>query len=125
MNTDIEAEIVSELRKVRAPAKVARNLGVDLRLVLEVSDRIGGATRSSRGETFDGEGRPELRDMAVARKRAYQVWDNTDPAVAAARAAHEAGTHTMATGRDGDWLILYLIPQKTVTPRPDYFRPEA
>lgn len=121
---DLKQEIITELRRVRAPAKVARNLGLDLALVLQVSDEIGGVRRTSRAEQYEGWGRPELRDFVVDRKRAYQAWDNTIPNIATARANYEAGTHEMCTGRDGDWLILYSIPRDRVAPRPDYFRPE-
>jgi hypothetical protein len=125
LNIELRQEIIGELKKVRAPAKAARNLGVDLKLVLQVSDEIGGLSYFNREERWDGEGRPELRQYAVAKKRAYQVWDNNDPAIAAARAAYEAGTHDMRTGRDGNWLIMYLVPQRKVTPRPGYFTPEV
>lgn len=124
IDTTLEQEIVAELRKVRAPAKVARNLGLDIRTVLFVSDKIGGASRNNRPETYGGRGRPDLAPYYVSRKRAYQAWDNSDPDIAAARAAYEAGTHEMVTGRDGDWLILYSIPRNKVQPRPDYFKPE-
>ncbi len=122
----IRDEIIAELRKVRAPAKVARNLGVDIREVLKVADEIGGATRATRPEQFDGNGRPELLEFFVARKRAHVAWDNTIPEIAAARAAYEAGTHDMVTGRDGDWLILYSIPLRwPANNRTHYFKLEV
>lgn len=65
-----------------------------------------------------------MQQFAVARKKADQPWDNSVEAIDAARNAYEAGTHIMATGRDGDWLILYSIPQRRVTPRPGCFDPE-
>jgi hypothetical protein len=121
---EIRDEIIFELRKVRAPAKVARNLGIDIRHVLPIADELAGQPRALRQEVHDGHGRPELRDMLVARKLAHDVWNNDDPAIAGARAAYEAGSHDMATGRDGQWLLLYSIPQRKPTPRPDYFQPE-
>jgi hypothetical protein len=124
IDDDLKSEILAELRKVRAPAKAARNLGLDLRLVLQVSDEIGGMGRNSRVEQYDGWGRPSWQPFIVARKRAHQAWDNTIPEIAKARLDYEAGTHNMCTGRDGDWLILYSKPQARVTPRPDYFKPE-
>lgn len=124
MTPELRLEIVAELKKIRAPSKVARNLGVDIRLVLPIADELAGNPRVLREEQFGGWGSPEFRDFAVARKRAHETWDNSTPAIAEARAAYEAGTHDMCTGRDGDWLILYSIPQQRVTPRPDYFRPE-
>ena len=124
MTSELKTEIELELRKVRAPGKVSRNLGIDIRLVLEVADELAGTPRRVREEIYDGYGRPDIRQYLVGRKRATDVWDNTNPTIAAARAAYEAGTHDMATGRDGDWLLLYSIPQRKVTPRPDYFKPE-
>lgn len=124
MTPELRKEIEIELRKVRAPAKVARNLGISLVDVLIVSDDIGGISRHIRPATYDGEGRPELRQFMMARKRANVPWDNDEPAIAEARRRYEAGTHTMCTGRDGEWLILYSIPLRKRDPKPDYFIPE-
>jgi len=124
-SSELRNEIIAELRKVRAPSKVARNLGIDIRLVLPIADDLSGTPRVLREEQFGGFGRPELRDFIAGRKRAHETWDNEEPTIAEARANYEAGTHDMATGRDGDWLILYSIPQRRVTPRPDYFQPEV
>jgi hypothetical protein len=77
-----------------------------------------------REEQYGGYGRPELREFLVGRKRAHEVWDNNDPVIAQARAHYELGTCDMCTGRDGDWLLLYSIPNKKLKPRPDYFQPE-
>lgn len=120
---EVRAEIAGLLRRVRSPSKVVRLTGYDIRLVLQVHDEEV-ENRVTREERHGGYGRPELQAYAVARKKADAAWDNSIPAIAEARAAYEAGTHIMITGRDGDWLILYLIPQRRVTPRPDYFRPE-
>lgn len=117
-------EIIRELTRLRSPSKVARKTGYALTDILPIADELAGQPRNVREETFGGYGRPELRDNLVARKRAHETWDNTDPAIAAARDAYEAGTHDMATGRDGDWLLLYSVPLKKPVPRPDYFRPE-
>lgn len=121
---EIRQEIVAELRKTRAPGKVARSLGIDIRLVLPIADELSGLPRTSHEERFGGYGRPELSEFLVGRKRAHETWDNSDPLIAGARDAYEAGTHDMATGRDGDWLLLYSIPKRRVTPRPAYFQPE-
>lgn len=124
INEELEFEIERELRKVRAPSRVARNLGIDIRIVLPIADRLEGAPRIIRQEQFGGHGQPELAPFTVGRKKAWEVWDNNIPSISQARADYEAGTHDMVTGRDGDWLILYSIPQAKVTPRPDYFKPE-
>jgi hypothetical protein len=117
-------EIIRALRKFRSPSKVSRTTGYDIRIILPINDELNGTPRTVRQEQFGGFGRPELTDFIVGRKRAHETWDNTAPTIAEAREAYEAGTHDMVTGRDGDWLILYSIPQRRVTPRPDYFRPE-
>ena len=124
MNTELKDEIVRELRKFRSPSKVARNLGIDVRLVLPINDELSNSPRVQRQEQYGGFGRPELQQFIVGRKKAWAVWDNNDPTIALARTNYEAGTHDMQTGRDGDWLILYSVPQGRVTPRPHYFRPQ-
>lgn len=125
VTAELRHEIITELRKVRAPGKVARNLGVDISTVLAIKDEFVGTPRIIREEQNGGFGRPGLRPFLVGRKRAWESWDNSDLLIAKARADYEAGTHDMVTDRDGDWLILYSIPQQRVTPRPDYFRPEV
>jgi hypothetical protein len=92
ITAELRYEIIQELRKVRAPSKVARNLGVDIRLVLPIADELAGTPRVVREEIYGGFGRPEVREHLVGRKRAHESWDNSDPKIAAARAAYEAGT---------------------------------
>lgn len=122
---ELRAEIIAGLRKLRSPSKVMRATGIDLRIILPIADELAGMPRVVREEVHGGYGRPEVRDHLVARKRAHETWDNTNPDIAAARAEYEAGTHEMTTGRDGDWLLLYSIPrQKPAEPRPDAFKPE-
>lgn len=76
---------------------------------------------SKRESTYGGEGRPELRKYLVASKFVDEQWDNLDISILDARQKFENGTHDMATGRDGDTLLLYLIPRAKVQPRPNYF----
>lgn len=122
---ELKEEIKNELYKHRSPSKVARNLGISIRDVLSVDEELSGRPRIVREERFEGLGRPELRQFTVARKRAMAVWDVADPNIVEAREAYEAGTHDMATGRDGDWLILYSFPLRKSQPRPNYFKPES
>lgn len=124
----ITPEIIEEVlyeynRLKRSPYKTAKFVGITTREVLEIMDEHGHKI-SPITERYDGYGRPELQQFIVARKLATAVWDNTDPDIAAARDAFEAGTIDMTTGRDGKWLILYAIPRKVVQPRPNYFAPE-
>jgi hypothetical protein len=123
LSDEVRAEIAADLRKTRAPSRTAKNLAYPITLVLQVAEEYS-EPRSRHEERFGGHGRPELEPYTVARKKAWAVWDNDSEEIAYARACYEAGTHLMATGRDGDWLIMYLIPQKKTTPRPNYFQPE-
>ena len=68
-------------------------------------------------------GRPELRQYAIAIRRAFEFWPaEYDDAIAAARLAYDAGTHVMCQGRDGPYIIQYLIPrQKRLEPGPAWF----
>lgn len=125
LTPELREDIIRELRKFRSPSKVAKNLGLDIRLILPIADELSAAPRVVRSEQFDGMGRPELAPYIVGRKKAWDRWDNQDPLIAQARADYEAGTHDMITGRDGDWLILYSIPVLKKKPRPNYFTPEV
>lgn len=124
LTPEVRDEILRDLRKTRAPARTAKNTGYPIRLVLQVQEEDN-YPRPFREEQYGGLGRPEMQQYTVARKRAWEVWDNTNEVIAEARANYEAGTHEMVTGRDGDWLILYMIPRKKREPnREGYFQPE-
>lgn len=120
---ELREEIIAEFRRVRSPFKTAKNLGIDVGLVWDVVDDNPDAL-SPRVERHGGEGRPDLRPFIVAKKRVGTSWNNDDPLVARAREEYEAGTHDMMTHRDGNFEFLVSKPQKRVTPRPDYFKPE-
>lgn len=118
------AEIIAEYRRVRgSPFKVAKNLIIPVSVVWKVIDDAPDAL-SARVERFEGEGRPDLRPFIVAKKKVGTAWNNDEPAVAKARSDYEAGTHDMMTHRDGSMEFLVSKPQRRVTPRPDYFKPE-
>lgn len=117
-------EVIREYIRLRHPSKVAKKLGYSVRDILPIIDDFN-AVRGVRQERFGGLGPEHLRKYAVARKNVLQTWDNDDLAIARAREAYEAGTHTMCTGRDGDWLILYSIPLRKRDPKPNYFQPEV
>jgi len=125
LTPEVIEDIIQVYKRTRSPFKTATETGVDVadvwKVVDENKDRM-----SVFEERYGGRGRPDLQDFLVASRRAGdREWDNEDAGVAAARARYEAGTHTMATGRDGQWLLLYSIPLKWPSdPRPNYFRPE-
>ncbi len=122
----IENEILITHQKTRSPFKTATIVGVDVQDVFAVLKKHEQSVGIG-AERFGGKGRPELEPFTVARRRANETgWDNSEPAIAQARADYAAGTHEMATGRDGGWLILYTIPRRRVdTTRADYFQPEC
>jgi hypothetical protein len=124
LTAEQKIEVIAEYRRVRSPYKVANNLGFDVKDVWNVIDENPDAAIQNQ-ERFGGDGRPDLRPYFVAKARCADRWDNDDPAIAAARAAYEAGTHDMQTHRDGAFKFLVLRKQKRVTPRPNYFRPEV
>ncbi|WP_037500788.1 hypothetical protein [Sphingomonas jaspsi] len=120
-----KAEVIAEYRRVRSPYKVANNLGFDVKDVWEVIDENPDAAVQNV-ERWGGEGRPDLRPFFVASSRCADRWDNEEPGVALARERFCAGTHTMATHRDGSVKFLCSIPlRKKVAAQPDYFRPEV
>lgn len=123
VSVDQREEIIAEFRRVRSPFKVAKNLGLDVKIVWAVVDENPEAL-SARAERYGGEGRPDLQPFIVGKKKVGTAWDNNDPAIAKARADYEAGTHDMMTHRDGAFEFLVSRPQKRATPRPDYFKPE-
>lgn len=122
---EIEAEIVASLKRTRSPFRVATKVGVDVNTVMQILEKNEDKL-SEIPERNGGLGREELRPYVVARRLASETsWDNDDPKISEARDNFEAGTHIMATGRDGAYLILYSIPRKgRPDPNPDYFLPE-
>jgi hypothetical protein len=126
MTPEVKQEIVDKYRQTRSPFKTAHAVGVDVSEVFAVIDEKQDQLTSAP-ERHGGFGRPDLREHMVGRRRASDLeWDNSDVLIAKARMDYEAGTHIMATGRDGAWLILYSIPRKgRPDPMPDYFLPEV
>jgi hypothetical protein len=125
---EIQSEILAEYAKNPqrfSPFRTAKALGVPIQDVMATVDKSKDLT-ARMTVRFDGYGRPEMQDYFVARRRAMaQGWDNNEEVIAQARANFEEGTHDMATGRDGPWLILYAIPRRRKTPRPGYFNTES
>ena len=125
LSPDVINDVLFEYKRTRSPFRTANNTGLDAAVVWAIieehSDKL-----SSFQERNGGQGRPEMLKYLVGRRRVTaRQWDNSEPAVAKARADYEAGTHELTTGRDGGWLLLYSIPRKRIQPRPNYFKPEA
>jgi hypothetical protein len=90
LTPELRHEIICELKKVRAPAKAARNPWLDIRVILPIADELAGTPHVVREEVFGGFGRPALEHYLVARKRAGETWDNTSEPIAAARTTYVA-----------------------------------
>lgn len=119
--SDLLAQDVREAyAKTHSIFRVAKTFDITLE---KVKDILGDYTPkvSKREAVYGGEGRPELRRYLIASKFVDEQWDNTDISIVDARQKYENGTHELATGRDGDMLLLYSIPRAKVQPRPNYF----
>lgn len=123
MSEKLKEEVIAEFKKHGSIFKTARRLGIDN--VDFVADAVKGVEVDDTPDTstceFEGFGDPNKRQYLVARGLATEVWDNSLPEIAEAREKFEAGTHEMATGRDGPWVLLYLFPRVVKQPRPGYF----
>lgn len=127
-NPEDEAEILRLHRanpKRFSPFKASNSTGLPLEVVFEIIEN-NKESLARTGERFGGFGRPDIQKHLVARRRAMgEPWDNKDDNIANARAAFEAGTHILATGRDGPWLLLYSFPRTgRARPQPSYFSVE-
>lgn len=125
LTPEVIDDILIEYKRTRSPFKAAKAVGVDVAEVWAVID----ANKDKLGtyeERHGGNGRPELEQFFVAKRRAMdRGWENNDAPILRARAQYEAGTHEMITGRDGSWLILYAIPRRYLASgREGYFTPE-
>lgn len=120
-----QADVIDEYRRTRSPFKVATTLDLNVADVWAIIDANPDAAVQNR-EHSGGEGREDIRRFFVASARASERWDNDEPGVALARERVCAGTHTMATHRDGSTKFLCSIPLKRRLPaNPDYFKPEV
>ena len=122
--SDLDNDVRSEYAKHNSLFKTARNLGISVDYVLRVVNSTQEETKLDlSGCQFEGFGDPDKRRYLVARSLANSSWDNSLPEVADARAKFEAGTHVMAIGRDGPYLLMYLFPRAVTKPQPNYFTP--
>ena len=122
--SELDKDIREEFAKHNSLFKTARKFDVAVEYVNSVVKTLKVEEAPDVSTcTFEGFGDPEKKKYLVARSLAKETWDNTRPEVSDARAKYEAGTHEIATGRDGPWLLLYLLPRAIVKPRPNYFTP--
>lgn len=122
--SELNKDIQEEYAKHNSLFKTAKKLKVTIEYVISViGETVVHDVPDSSTCKFEGFGDPDKQRFLVARSIAKGSWDNDEPEVADARAKFEAGTHNMAIGRDGPWLLMYSFPQPVVTPRPNYFTP--
>lgn len=106
-------EIQTELLAFRAnPVRIATKLGVPVALVRFISNETPSGTSDFTVHSTDGWGRTELRDFVVTRKAAIGDWSPEDKALLEGiRDAYDNGTHELAQGRDGNFIIQYAFPR--------------
>lgn len=70
-----------------------------------------------------GLGKPKLRRFIVSSRHLYERgWPVGDQAgISEARRKYDNGTHELATGREGNFLVLYCIPRRRPVPPRTYF----
>lgn len=123
---EIEADILrahGANPKRFSPFKVAKQVGATIGEVLAVVNK-----HKAIDTPYDGQvQRASLERFIVASRRVTEGgWNNDDVGVHQARRAYEAGTHDMATYRDGPWLHLCSFPlQRPRRARPGFFTGKA
>ena len=120
---DIRQEIIEEYYRHNSLFKTAKKLDVSVAFVKDTVENLPKPPPQPDRKKlrWEGFGDPDKERHLVSRMPAVEVWDNELPEIVEARRKHEAGTHTLATGRDGPWILLYCFPQIVKTPRPHYF----
>ena len=122
--SELDKDIREEYSKHRSLFRTAQKLDVKVDYVASVvKDHKTVVAPDLTTCEFEGYGDPDKRDYMVARNLAVDSWDNTRPEVADARAKYEAGSHIMALGRDGPYLLMYLFPRAVSKPQPNFFTP--
>jgi len=119
---EIEADIMRAYNlnpKRFSPFRVAKSVGATMSEVIAVVNR----NKDTHTDEVTGVTRRELEPYIVASRRVMEAgWNNEDVGVSRARRAYEAGTHDMATHREGPWLHLCSFPlHRPRRARPGYF----
>lgn len=95
--------------------------GRDLLLKADIIREVDILVNKKYSATPRARGPRHMEKYLVATTHCSVPWDAKDPAIIAARKAHEEGTHTMTTGRDGVTRLMYLIPLKKPAKKNKYF----
>lgn len=119
-----EKKILAELKKQKGNVSLAAKiLGVPKETIMKLQI----IDQQMFNYTSVGLGPQHLHKYLVARRSVLATggWDNKQPEIAKARKDYDAGLIEMATGRDGEFLLLYAIPRRVRAARfRQYFRPE-
>ena len=124
--------IQDELRRNPSYTKVARRIGVTVAQVREAELAQFRATAEALSEV---EHRQRLEPYIVATRRSWEPWPTdmlpatllTEKArqdwvrIQWARTNHDLGFVNLCTGRAGDTIILYALPNKVPVQRHPYF----
>lgn len=122
--SQLDEDIREDYAKHNSLFKTARRYDVEVGYVLNlVQNDVQEVAPDLTTCEFDGFGDPVKKKYLIARNAANTSWDNTAPEIVIARAKFEAGTHTMAIGRDGPYLLMYCFPLAVKRPKPGYFQP--
>lgn len=112
LSPETRAAITADLAAPNADiARISRAYGVPIRVIRGFLPQPEPASAAS--ERFGGRGRPDIEHFSISRTLAGNPWPAKDAVgIDNARRSYDAGLIEMATGRDGDWLILYAFPRK-------------
>ena len=104
--------VISLLKKKTLPRQIADICGLPLSTVMSVMSRV----------VKTDLGRPELQQHIVSFTRAGTAWPEEDEvAINLARMQYDAGLVELCQGREGQFIILYAIPNKQPAAERHYF----
>lgn len=107
--SDIELRTIKdELSVTRDHGKIARRLGLPLKVIREVDIDVCGR----HVQTSDRGGALDLRKYVIATKHVDTVWPTDDAKIISAQKLYDNGVVEICTGRDGFMMILYAIPRR-------------
>jgi len=125
MQSTAQSELIKEMLKTPgvSPSRVARQLGIDIKSVLEVIDPPDFSQRQYKKIEIGPEW---CRKYAIAIKDVLAIWPEADYLrIEQARTDYDAGYIEMIQLRVEDKFILYAIPRKTRVRRRPYFNAPA
>lgn len=107
--SDTELRLIKdELKTTGDHGKVARRLGLPIKMIREVDIDICGR----HVQTEDRGGAVGLRKYIIATKHIDNTWPTDDAKIMGAQKLYDSGVVEICTGRDGFIMILYAIPRR-------------